>query len=97
MSGMKPAGSTTVVLRFILAFRVLAASVSVGEAFPQEFNQFVFRKESGLLPGIDFFHHAFKLAVLGDIPKLNYKCSSHGDLRLRLVAPPARGKFVDLM
>jgi len=76
---MEPAGSTTVVVRFILAFLVLAASVSAGEAFPQEFNQFVFRKEFHLLSSIHFFHHAFQLAALGDTPKLKYKCSAHDD------------------
>jgi hypothetical protein len=34
---------------------------------------------------------------LGDTPKLNYKCSSHDEFRLRLLAPHARGKFVELM
>ena len=76
---------------------MLAASVSVGEAFPEEFNQFVFRKKFGLLPSIHFFRHAFQLAALVDLPKLNYKCSSHDEFRLRLRAPHARGKFVELM
>jgi hypothetical protein len=97
ISGIEPAGSTTVVVRFILAFLVLAASVSVGEAFPQEFKQFVFRNEFCLLSSIHFFHHAFQLAPLGDIPKLNYKCSSHDEFRLKLLAPHARRKFVELM
>jgi hypothetical protein len=97
ISGMEPAGSTTVVVRFILAFLVLAASMNVGEAFPQEFNQFVFRMEFGLLSRIHFFHHAFQLAALGDTPKLNYECSSHDEFRLRLLSPHARGKFVELM
>ena len=86
ISGILPTGSTTVVVGVIRSFPVFFALLCVVEAISEEFNQFVFRKEFGLYPGIYFFHYAFELAAFRDLPKLNYKCSSHDESRIRLLA-----------
>jgi hypothetical protein len=62
----------------------------VGAAFPEEFNQFVFANEFSLLPRIYFFHHAFQFATSCDLPKLNYKSSSHAEFRIQSLAINAR-------
>jgi hypothetical protein len=63
---------------------VFFALLCVAEVPPEEFNQFVFRKEFGLHPGVYFFHYAFELAAaVGDLPKLNYKGSSRDEFRIR--------------
>lgn len=79
------------------SFFVLVTLLHLGEAFAEEFNQLVFRKEFRLLPGIYFLHQALQLPVLSDLPNLNYKCSSHDEFRIRVSCPYARGDFVELM
>lgn len=50
------ADSTTVILGSIRSVLELAAEL--GEPFPEEFKQFVFRAEGSLFPGIYLLHHA---------------------------------------
>jgi hypothetical protein len=61
---------------------VFLALLSVSEMLPQEFNQFLFTEEPGLCPRIHFLHDALQLAALPDLPKLNYKRSSHDEIRV---------------
>jgi hypothetical protein len=66
------------------------------EACPEKFDQFVFGEEFGLLPGVYLFHDAFQLVAACDLPKLNYKGSSHDQFRISGSCPDKRGDFVDL-
>ena len=57
----------------------------LGEALPEEFDQFVFRKEFGLLASIYFLHDTFQPGVVRGLSQLDYKCSSHDEFRIRLL------------
>ena len=97
ISGPAPASSTMVILWSIRSFLRLVALPCQREALTEEFNQFVFSKEFKLYPSIYFLHHAFQLAAVRDLPKLNYKCSSHDEIRIPSSCSYARGNFVELM
>jgi hypothetical protein len=97
ISGMAPAASMAIVLGFIRPILVVVASLCIGEALPEEFDQFVFRKEFCLLPSVYFLHNALQVVVLRELSKLNYKRSSHDEFRIRVACPYARGNFVELL
>jgi hypothetical protein len=86
-----------VVPGFMRSFRVLIALLCLGEASPEEFNQFIFREEFGLCPSINFLHDPLQLAAVRDLPKLNYKCSSHDEIRIPSSRLYARENFVEFM
>lgn len=90
ISGTGPTRSLSVVLVCTRAVLVLFAPLCLGEAFPQEFNQIVFGNEFGLPARIYFLDHAFQLTTLCDLTKLDYKCSSHDEFRIRAACPLMR-------
>ena len=66
----------------------------LAQAFSEELNQSAFGKKFGLRPCIYFFHYAFeRAAAVPDLLKLNYKCSSHEDFRIRASCGSCMWKF----
>jgi len=74
--------SLTTLFGLILSFPFVGIVLRLGEVFPQEFDQFTFRMESGLLPGVHFLNQAFHLAAGCRLPELNYERSSHDEFRI---------------
>jgi hypothetical protein len=63
---------------------------TLGEALPQESDQFLLGTKMDLFPAVDLFNGAFHPAcrAFANNPKLNHKCSAHSEFRIWLLTPP---------